>query len=207
MDAERVSVPGSCKQPGHRFCYKNSMRILAGIAIVALALAVTACGGDDSDDGDAATATTEMGTSDAPDSASGGEGAGEEGDAPEGEVPESGESASGDEAVAAAKVQQEGLVSCLKRAGYKADVIPPPAEGVPGAEFGTLGTVSVNAGSGNGVAAIFFENAQQARELSDSPVGAQQEQSEVVGNVYLGVIGSKAPKVLKAFRTCLKGLP
>lgn len=158
------------------------MRLPAGIVIVGFVLAMTACGDDDSGEGNVATTTTETEVSEAP------------------------ESASGKADVATAETPEE-LASCLEKAGYTTEVIPAPPEGVPGADFGSIGSVRVEVSQGNGVVAVFFENAKQAKELGKSfgkgaltPQGA----AEVVGTVYLAANQGK-PQELEAFRSCLKG--
>lgn len=151
------------------------MRLLAGIVIVGFVLAMTACGDDDNGEGNVATTT---------------------------EVPEAPESASGKADAATAETPEE-LASCLEKAGYTTQVIPAPPEGAPGAEFGSIGTVRVEVSQDNGVAAVFFESAKQAKEVSKGALAAQGA-AEVVGTVYLGANQGR-PQELEAFRTCLKG--
>lgn len=99
------------------------------------------------------------------------------------------------------------LAACLEQAGYDPTVIPAPPEGAPGSEFGSVGSVRVDISAGNGVAAVFFENAKRANELSKS-IGKSalsgQGSSEVIGSVYVSANKGK-PKELDAFRDCLKG--
>ena len=152
------------------------MRLLAGIVIVGFVLAMTACG-DDNGEGNVATTT-------------------------EAEVPEAPESGSG-KADATAETPEE-LASCLERAGYTPQVIPPPPEGVPGSEFGSIGSVRVEVSPGiNGAVAVFFETAKRAEQVSKGALAAQGD-TELIGTVYLAANDGK-PQEVEAFRTCLKG--
>lgn len=150
------------------------MRLLAGIVTVGFVLAMTACG----DDGNVATTTQT-------------------------EVPKAPESAPGKAAATPAETPEE-LASCLEKAGYTTQVIPAPPEGAPGAEFGSIGSVRVEVSRDNGVVAVFFENAKQAKELSKEGALAPRGATEVVGTVFLGANQGR-PQELEAFRTCLKG--
>ncbi len=108
---------------------------LVGVVSVAFVFAIGGCGGGD---GEESVATTT-----------------------ESSTPTTTESTSGTGNTAAAETPEE-LAACLKKAGYDPTVIPAPEEGVPGSEFGSIGTVRVDVGQGNGVAAVFFENSQAA---------------------------------------------
>ena len=152
---------------------------LVGVVSVAFVFAIGGCGGGD---GEESVATTT-----------------------ESSTPTTTESTSGTGNTAAAETPEE-LAACLKKAGYDPTVIPAPEEGVPGSEFGSIGTVRVDVGQGNGVAAVFFENAQAANELGKS-IGKSLDAkgtAEVIGAVYLSATRGN-PKELEAFRTCLKG--
>ena len=131
------------------------MKLLAGIAMVALALAMAGCGGDD----DGSTAATQATTT---------------------ETTGSGSSGQGDPA----KTPEE-LAICLEDAGLKPTVIPPPSDGAPGSEYDTVGSVRVGVGSDNGVVAIFFESTKEADAFTRSPLGKTAEASKVVGAAYV----------------------
>lgn len=119
------------------------------------------------------------------------------------EVPKAPESASGKAAATPAETPEE-LASCLEKAGYTTAVIPAPPEGAPGADFGSIGSVRVEVSRDNGVVAVFFENAKQAKELSKEGALTPPGATEVVGTVFLAANQGR-PQELEAFRTCLKG--
>jgi hypothetical protein len=152
---------------------------LVGVVSVAFVFAIGGCGGGGA--GDSVATTTKSST------------------------PTTTEPTSGNGNTAAAETP-EVLAACLEEAGYAPTVIPAPPEGVPGSEFGSIGSVRVDVSQNNGVAAVFFESAKKAEELSKgigkslSPKGT----AEVIGAVYLSATRDK-PKELGAFRTCLEG--
>jgi hypothetical protein len=124
------------------------------------------------------------------------------------EEPNAPESASGTAASAPAETPEE-LASCLQDAGHTPQVIPPPPEGAPGSEFGSIGSVRVEVSQGNGVVAIFFPRAKQAEELSRSEEISKSGltapgAAEVVGTVFLAANQGR-PQELETFRTCLEG--
>jgi hypothetical protein len=124
------------------------------------------------------------------------------------EEPNAPESASGKADTTPAETPEE-LASCLQEAGHTPHLIPPPPEGAPGSEFGSLGSVRVEVSPRNGVVAIFFATAKQAKELGEGEeiakgAPAAQGATEVVGTVFLAANRGR-PKELEAFRTCLEG--
>ncbi|HUU97484.1 MAG TPA: hypothetical protein VM487_17245 [Phycisphaerae bacterium] len=160
---------------------RKKLNRIATAAFVAFALAISACGGDDDGGGTAAT-TTDTGAVEA-----------------QGETPGNGDLATN----APRAPTPEQLAGCLEEGGYVATVIPAPPAGQPGAEFGSVGSVRLDLGAGNGVVAVFFEKAEDVKDLRDSALGARG-QSEVLGKVYLWADRSR-PQELGAFRSCLKG--
>jgi hypothetical protein len=154
---------------------------LTSIVSVAFVLAMGACGNDDN--GEENVATT-----------------------PESTASETAESTSGKGNTAPAETPEE-LAACLEKAGYAPTVIPAPPEGVPGAEFGSLGSVRVNLSPRNGVVAVFLEDAKKAKDLSKGigkSVRSGRGTVEIIGAVYLAANQGR-PKELKTFRTCLEG--
>jgi hypothetical protein len=162
------------------------MKLLAGIAMVALALALAmaGCGGDD----DGSTAATQATTTETTGQGSSGQGSSGQGSSGQGDP---------------AKTPEE-LASCLEDAGLEPTSIPPPSEGEPGSEYGTVGSVRVGVGSDNGVVAIFFESTKEADAFTNSPLGKQAETSKVVGAAYVTATQGK-PAELGDFEACLEG--
>jgi hypothetical protein len=157
------------------------MRLLASIATVAIALAMAmaGCGGDDNGDTGAAPTI--------------------EGDATEASV-----STTTGKGGAAPAETPEALASCLEEAGLAPTVLPPPPQGEPGSEYGTVGSVRVDVGADNGVVAIFFDGAKRAESFGRSPLGKQSANSAIVGAAFLTAT-TGTPEEYGEFRTCLEG--
>lgn len=165
------------------------MRSIASIAMVALALAVAACGGDDNED---SATTTDQGAKAEQTTSGNGDGAGNG----NGGGGSDGSTSNGAET-------PEALVSCLEDGGYEPVLVPPPPEGEPGSEFGSVGSVRLDLGSGKVVAAVFFDSGKDARGLKQSSLG-KQGTSEVIGDVYVSA-GKGGSQELRAVKACLKG--
>ena len=82
-------------------------------------------------------------------------------------------------------------------------MIPAPAEGTPGSEFGTNGTVRLDLRKDKAVVAVFFSERSDAKALSSGDLG-KLGKAELIGTVFLSTTARPGPE-LKAFRTCIKG--
>lgn len=182
---------------------EGRIRLLFGTVTVAFALVVGACGGDDSaDESAAAPAEDQQGSPTQSAASENGGGEGSENGGGEGS-----KDGKGDDIKRGSGVETpEALVTCLEDSGYEPIFVSPPAEGTPGAEFGSLGTVRVDLGSDKVVAAIVFETPGRAKEVKRSIFGQDPARSKAIGPVYLATNrAGKTPREFEAFLTCLRG--